>query len=384
MNAQIMIITLMICCMSRIRSETHKLCPVSQPIQSQLIISKLQGGILKRNMFDKFNESVSNTSNVDSLFLTSNIQIMHIIHIFMEEIEDNAFFQLVCLCDMNLSYNIMTKITSKTFGNLTELKSLNLSVNRITNISVQAFSGLKSLKILDLSFNNISALPNKSQFVENVQLEYLNLSHNPIRSLSAMFFPLIRLRELLLDHCSLALFYTFWMRNNTVLEKLDISSNQMVNLYVDLHSFNKASMKLWNFSNNCITRLPFDNISLEFSNSTTIIDLSNNQFNCSQWPEHLNNFKTNNINLAPMRNASGRKNKSWNCSIKNVPINTNVFVPSLIIVCFIIVTMFVVLFVIDYRAKLGYRQRIIDKIRKCFFDKPLQREASYNHLQVDF
>lgn len=383
MTAQIMTITLIICCASMIRSETHKLCPVSQPIQSQLNILKVEGEILKRNIFGTFNGSVSNTSNVNFSFLTSNIQVINIIHIPIKEIEDDIFFHFVCLSHLNLSYNVISNISSKTFGNLTELKALNLSMNFIQNISVQAFSGLKSLESLDLSFNRISAI-NKLQFVHNVQLEHLNLSHNLIKSLSNSFYPLIQLKQLLLNDCSIAQFYTFWMRNNTVLETLDISSNQMVGLYVELHSFNKTSMQLWNFSNNCLSRLPFDKISLEFSNSATIIDLSNNLFNCSKWPEHLNYFKRHNINLAPMRNTSGQKIKTWNCFIENLPTNTNVFVPSFIIVCFIIVSMFLVLFVIDYRAKLGYRERIIEKIRKCFFDKPLQRAGSYNHLQVDF
>lgn len=374
---------MMICYVSTIRSETHKLCSAIPPIQSKLRIFRLEGRILKRNMLTTFNGSFSNTSHVDALFL--NIQVINIANATAKEIEDETFLQFVCLSDLNLSYNQIENLTSKTFGNLTELKTLNLSVNWIRNISVQVFSGLKSLKILDLSYNKISFLDNKSLFVQNVQLEYLSFSYNLIRRISPMFNSLIRLKQLLLDHCSLAMFKTVWMRNNTVLEKLDISSNQMVSLVIELHTFNKTAMQLWNISNNCLTRVSFDNLALEFSNSATIIDLSNNQFNCSNWLDHLNNFKTNNINFAPMRNASGGKIKTWNCSNKNVPqIPTNVFSPSLIIVCFVIVSMFVVLFVIDYRAKLGYRQRLIHKIRQCFVDKPLERENSYNPLRAEF
>lgn len=110
------------------------------------------------------------------------------------------------LCLLDLSWNNLRVIKSFSFQNLTDLKWLWLNQNNISYIETFAFSGLPSLRYLNLSTNMLEYPKSfsKDLFKPLVNLDYLNLKNNPIKSydgLDGLLKPLMKLKGLLISGC---------------------------------------------------------------------------------------------------------------------------------------------------------------------------------------
>ncbi len=119
---------------------------------------------LKRNIF--FNSNLVNLQKISlqkgfyywnylSLNSSSNDWILNricfSIIVGLERIDENAFYSLNNIVDLDLSSNSLNYIPSQSLAHMKRLRSLDLSSNQISSVPKEAFYNLTNLKILSLS-----------------------------------------------------------------------------------------------------------------------------------------------------------------------------------------------------------------------------------------
>ncbi|XP_054258607.1 chaoptin-like [Macrosteles quadrilineatus] len=166
------------------------------------------------------------------------------------------------LKSLDLSHNAIQDIPSELLQLLSGyLRTLYLGNNKIGGLSPNVFNNL-SLQVLTLNHNNIDEL-RRGTFFGLHELQILNLSFNKIKFLqSGLFSNLTRLRVLRLAHNHLKS-VTAKMFENTVLEKLDLSHNEILHV-PDLENV-KSTMRELDLSfnyleyleNNVFRKIPY-------------------------------------------------------------------------------------------------------------------------------
>ncbi|XP_050444768.1 vasorin-like [Cataglyphis hispanica] len=151
--------------------------------------------ILKGNEFDSFLDCSTNLNSLRTLDLSQNhlqrffflckdeynLQVLNVSHNKLEYIDDNALNDRIPkLKILDLSFNKLTVVNETMLQYLTDLEYLSLSHNPIRDgIHESAFWNLTALKHLDLK--NISAPYFSSVFFKTLtELSTLDLSWNPI------------------------------------------------------------------------------------------------------------------------------------------------------------------------------------------------------------
>lgn len=109
-----------------------------------------------------------------------------------------SFRNIAALQHILLKGNKIVKLQTKAFHNFPNMKHLNLSSLGIANMPASSLFNLSELQELDISWNEITSL---GRFLKGTtSLKLLNLSHNPIRSISTdVFTGLINIEMLLTD-----------------------------------------------------------------------------------------------------------------------------------------------------------------------------------------
>ncbi|XP_072045042.1 uncharacterized protein [Amphiura filiformis] len=159
----------------------------------------------------------------------SSLQIFYCRFLGYLPIEDDAFSMFPNLQNLSIEncydYNGNTLNVSKyAFRNLIHLKTLDLSKNSLTEFPSEELRVLAdSLKHLNLSNNNIQNLFNYNQNI-SLQLESLDVSHNPISELnlhSLGYVTDVHLNDIISEE--------IWMYDiNTALRSIDISPDKKI------------------------------------------------------------------------------------------------------------------------------------------------------------
>ncbi|XP_017579129.2 toll-like receptor 13 [Pygocentrus nattereri] len=188
--------------------------PESIPCKARVLdISYNKISVIKRN-------DLGDLTNLHNLNVSNNM---------IEEVEDGAFRGLAALQELNLAYNRLTTISGGFFQDLFNLTELRLNENHISDISSSAFVPLISLVMLNLSGNHLQYI-HKAQPVfqmpriqelhigkngfssfetcqasnASLQLQVLDLSHNPLQSfrITADIFPHLETLDLAFNKVS--------------------------------------------------------------------------------------------------------------------------------------------------------------------------------------
>lgn len=131
-----------------------------------------------------------------------------------------------------------------------------MSQNQIKLLNDKIFSNLNELRFLDLSRNKLSMESNKEIFVENVNLEILNLSNNEIKILApTLFLKNRKLRKLYISSNHLLLISKNLLENLVELEEINLSQNSIKEIPEKLFQHCRK-LKVVNFSNNKINEIP--------------------------------------------------------------------------------------------------------------------------------
>ena len=177
---------------------------------------------LERNM-------IKNISGVFNLL--QNLQYLNLGENVIEEVLSDSFEQMTNLLHIDLNKNRIRTLEPRVFENQ-YLTKVNLSGNLLDQIETGSFSQLPILEVVDLSNNKITAIQNGA-FDRIPHLKRLHLQQNQLSNYKGDIYS--------------------GMGNDTELEYLDLSENEINYLYPESFSFH-PNLKWVNFAGN---RLPF-------------------------------------------------------------------------------------------------------------------------------
>ncbi|XP_050313954.1 leucine-rich repeat-containing protein 70-like [Anthonomus grandis grandis] len=218
-------------------------------------------------------------------------------------LEIHAFSNLSCLQVLDLSNNDLWNLNRDMFSDLANLKYLDLKMNNLSVLGSETFGNLLNLKVLDLSHNNISNISNNA-FNAGSKLDTLILSFNILRQIPQGIGNLKQLKKLYLDHNYLAIVKTTSLKPCRKLKILDLTENQAVILRLGNDTLNPRYLQVLNLSSNYLLYFNISEVVGMFANSSTAIDLNENQFSCNIWKSYLQEFKKFNVTISPGRNFS--------------------------------------------------------------------------------
>ena len=121
------------------------------------------------------------------IFNLESLEELHAKDIYITQVEDGFFANLVKLKVIDLSENSLRFITPFTFDDVRSVQVLRLDENRIKNLTKGSFDDLKNLLNLTLDNNKFSTLP-IDLFDFNRQLTHLTLHDNKIDFLPKNMF----------------------------------------------------------------------------------------------------------------------------------------------------------------------------------------------------
>ena len=156
---------------------------------------------------------IKNISNVFNLL--TNLQVLNLAENQIESLEPGVFRAMVNLLQVNLESNKIRELQPGVFENA-YLTKVNISSNLLTEIQSQSFSNLEILEVVDLSDNRISIIKNGA-FDRIPHLKKLHLQKNKLSSYKGDIYS--------------------GMSNDTELEYLDLSDNEMTYLYPESFDF---------------------------------------------------------------------------------------------------------------------------------------------------
>ncbi|XP_074602178.1 uncharacterized protein LOC141855888 isoform X2 [Brevipalpus obovatus] len=113
-----------------------------------------------------------------------NLQRIYLRKASVETIHKSAFYKLIQLVELDLSFNYLKYIPSEAFQHIPKLKTLDLSYNQIEVINDNSFKHLSSLKLLSLNSNRIKKI-DINAFYGLWSLGELRLSDNRLSELSS-------------------------------------------------------------------------------------------------------------------------------------------------------------------------------------------------------
>ncbi|KAG5876448.1 hypothetical protein JTB14_019561 [Gonioctena quinquepunctata] len=201
-------------------------------------------------------------------------------HKGLRTIDIGAFLGLICLYELDLSFNNLSHLTEGSFEGLENLGILDLSHNLLENIpdSGLTFFTLKNLRELDLSHNRISSLE-KYSFMTSSELEELRIGFNKIRTIpDGLFNYMRRLRVLELDNNYLTDITPENWKGLFSLSVLNLAGNYLTS-FDTTHNFSFLLLESLNLSGNSLTKLNVFGIRQHLP-SLKMLDLNRNNWFC--------------------------------------------------------------------------------------------------------
>merc|ERR1719410_2884054 len=191
---------------------------------SKILYPKLRFLNLEKNV-------IKNISNVFNLL--TNLQVLNLAENQVESLEPGVFRSMTNLLHVNLYKNKIGQLQPGVFENA-YLTKVNMSGNLLTDIDTQSFYDLEILEVVDLSDNQISTISNGA-FDRIPHLKTLHLQKNKLTSYKGDIYSGIS--------------------NDTELEYLDLSDNEMAYLYPESFQFH-PKLKWVSFAMNRFSFFP--------------------------------------------------------------------------------------------------------------------------------
>lgn len=250
--------------------------------------------------------SFNQIQQIDSQILPANnsVELFDISFNNLTEFNVNTFQQFIKLKRLNVAHNQLVVIPSFLFHKTENLAIVDFSFNRIKTIDNFAFSGDLSLQQLNLSHNELTGLHRKivDNFINLTKLDiswnqignltgsesfgnfenliYLDVSGNPLKSLSNQSFGVLRnLKQLFLSQTLLRAIGAGTFSGLKNLRLLDLSGNQLVRLNIDVFGARAEKLKWLLVADNRLRELNgFTSASIA---NAKIAGIDRNRFNCT-------------------------------------------------------------------------------------------------------
>ena len=183
-------------------------------------------------------------------------------------IDYNYFENYNYVTKIDLSRNMLTEIPNDTFQYNGSLRILLLSRNRISTLDT-CLEPLENLQVLDLSYNKINRIPyslfrfntdlirlelnsnrltnlRSKSFLTCENLSYLSLNQNKLESLKSWLRPLVNLKYLDLSYNSIRTISNVHFKTNVLLNDLNLNFNPISKIYRKgfrkLHNLNYVNL----------------------------------------------------------------------------------------------------------------------------------------------
>ncbi|XP_040921905.1 toll-like receptor 13 [Toxotes jaculatrix] len=203
------------------------------------------------------------------------------------------FTNLPVLTKLDLNRNYISQIDNGAFASLVSLKKLNLNNNKLVQLGENLFDGLTNLTELRMIGNRIKAVASTS-FKALTSLKFLDISHNKLHHMTtvhSILQHLPHLRELYIKNNNLTTFQSWELTNRSLqLQYLDLSQNPITtftvtaNVFPNLTWFNiggsssKKQMK-WDVRDNTsfsrVSSLDIGGLQMAFSDMKTLLETVN-------------------------------------------------------------------------------------------------------------
>ncbi|KAJ0175989.1 hypothetical protein K1T71_008163 [Dendrolimus kikuchii] len=166
-------------------------------------------------------DTFNTLKNANKLVLTNTRGIT------LKYIPTNAFKQMDSLLKLDIKYGNIEKVEEFAFANLSFVEEISLRDDQIKVLGKNAFAHHRDLVTLNLDTNNIAEI-NRDVFVDLPSLEKLYLTSNKITTIhDRAFINLINLKELEIDRNALFSLNSETFSGLHKLQKLDLSMNSL-------------------------------------------------------------------------------------------------------------------------------------------------------------
>lgn len=211
--------------------------------------------------------------NFDEIF--PNLRNFWIIDCFMKSVTKMNFKKLEQLEYLSISMNeYFENVEEDAFDDLIELKDLYMQSNVITKLFPLTFSKMEKLELIDLSANRLTSL-DVNVFANNKRLEYLIISANNLMTLeSGTLDSLKTLKKLWLNDNEITHLPTNLLANNDNLNELQLHGNEISSIDKELLA-NLTNLKKVSFAGNMLIAVDLEII--ERNENLFEISFSENQ-----------------------------------------------------------------------------------------------------------
>ena len=253
-------------------SDSHYIQFVNETAISYL--PNLRSLYLERNSISKF--VMDNFGNIEILYLNDNPleefwinpirQRLRILSLSNCSIYNMPELNIRSLESLDLSHNRIGTITTSAFQYIVLLENLNLDNNQL--ITIPPIDRSNNLKTLSLNYNYIS---NITGIVRSSSLKTLNLRGNEIENIDAMEFWNLKMLEYLdISHNKLKSLSPKWHKGMNRLKYLNLQYNNFINIeYMSI--FHISYLKELYIKNNNITYIDLDTLSRVPNNCTIYV-----------------------------------------------------------------------------------------------------------------
>jgi hypothetical protein len=218
------------------------------------------------------------------------------------QVDDGAFYNLICLHELVLDRNNITALTKGVFDDLLKLEKLDLSDNQLKVLKSRVFGSLHNLKSLDLGKNRIKTIEGQA-FVNLTSLEYLNLESNLIAEISPdVLRPLTSLQVLILDRNQLPTVQVEQWNGLDKLLNLSLTNNRLNGFYSG-YNFSFPSLKSLNVSGNTLSGVNIYSMKKHMPR-LELIDFNGNPMLCDELQVTIGFLNQSGVKFVPGNNHS--------------------------------------------------------------------------------
>lgn len=319
----------------------------------------------------------------------------------IEKISPFAFTGATSLETLDISQNLITGFDEQSFKDQTNVKMLNLSHNHIESLDLRNLTVSKLLS-LDLSNNWITMLA-EHIFDEFTELRTLNLSFNAISDLRIETFAFLsKMEHLNLRRTNLSSILLGTFSHQHKLISLDLSQNSLKELDFNLFLPGLSDLRSLYLAENQLTDL------VDFQNSLfpqlNEFDIKNNRFNCSYLQQFMKSINWSHISLlidprsvnpqdtnirgikceiireeSMTTSSSENTNKKFTGNIHLMKSNQQSNGDVCLILCIIVTSAFLVIFLYSNREKIFNRSNVVihlERVRQSMQNRIVQVQYS--------
>lgn len=208
----------------------------------------------------------------------------------LTKIEDDSFFHINSITDIDFSNNKIVDVPSTTFEDAPSLESINLSYNKIRYLHSSTFDNLRNLQFIDLSANDLYAF-DLNIFKNNLNLQEIHIRGNSIRRFFYDINIIPEFKSLIVFQAGLNDIHVCYeeiiKKFGPALQVLDLSFHDLLSLsdntFEGLRGLQHVNLR-------CAALEAFNFDIFENPNELKYLDLSRNRLNNVKYTSKFGNF----------------------------------------------------------------------------------------------